>query len=67
MLRFVEKKDKFTTSIFKKDPFSGVYTNFSIFTAFEYKFALVDTLLHRCFTIASTIVLLLKHSKEHLI
>ena len=39
------------TSIFRKDTFSGVYTNFSSFVALEHKFALVYTLLHRSFTI----------------
>ena len=45
------EKDKFKTSVFRKDTFSGAYTNFSSFVALEHKFALVCTLLHRSFTI----------------
>ena len=38
-------------SVFRKDTFSGVYTNFSSFVALKHKFGLVYTLLHRSFTI----------------
>ena len=41
MLGFVEKKS--TTSVFRKDTFSGVCTNFSSFVALEHKFDLVCT------------------------
>ena len=47
------EKDKFTTSVLRKDTFSGVYTNFSSFVALKHKFGLVYTLLHRSFTIVS--------------
>ena len=47
------EKDKFTKSVFRKDTFSGVYTNFSSFVALKHKFGFVHTLLHRSFTIAS--------------
>ena len=47
------EKGKFTTNVFRKDTFSGIYTNFSSFVALEHKFGLVYTLLHRSFTIAS--------------
>ena len=52
MLRFVRKK-KFTTSVFRKDTFSGVCTNFSSFLTLEHKFGLLYTLLHKSFTIMS--------------
>ena len=45
------EKDKFTTSVFRKGAFSGVYTNLSSFVALKHKFGLVYTLLHRSFTI----------------
>ena len=51
MLRYVEKMTKFITNAFRKDTFSGVYTNFSSFVALEYKFAIVYTRLRRCFAI----------------
>ena len=51
MLRYVEKMTKFITNAFRKDTFSGVYTNFSSFVALEYKFAIVYTRLCRCFAI----------------
>ena len=52
-VKICREKDKFTTSVFRKDTFSGLYTNCSSFVALEYKFGLVYTLLHRCFTIVS--------------
>ena len=45
-------KDKFTTSVFRKDTFCGACTNFSSFVALEHKFSLVYTFLHICFTIS---------------
>ena len=53
VVKICREKDKFTTSVFRKDTFSGVYTNFSSFVALEHKFGLVYTLLHRSFTIVS--------------
>ena len=52
-VKICREKDKFTTSVFRKDTFSGVYTNFSSFVALKHKFGLVYTLLHRRFTIVS--------------
>ena len=52
-VKICREKDKFTTSVFRKDTFSGVYTNFSSFVALEHKFGSVYTLLHRSFTIVS--------------
>ena len=40
-VKICREKDKFTTSVFRKDTFSGVYTNFSSFVALEHKFGLV--------------------------
>ena len=50
-IKIYREKDKFTTSVFRKGTFTGVYTNFSSFVALKYKFGLVHTLLHRSFTI----------------
>ena len=52
-VRTCREKDKSTTSVFRKDTFSGVCTNFSSFVALKHKFGLVYTLLHRSFTIVS--------------
>ena len=52
-VKICREKVKFTTSVFRKDTFSGVYTNFSSFVALKRKFGLVYTLLHRSFTIVS--------------
>ena len=52
-VKICREKDKFTTNVFRKDTFGGIYTNFSSFVALEYKFGLVYTLLHRSFTIVS--------------
>ena len=51
--KICREKDKFATSVFRKDTFSGVYTNFSSFVVLKHKFGLVHTLLHRSFTIVS--------------
>ena len=42
-VRTCREKDKSTTSVFRKDTFSGVCTNFSSFVALEHKFGLVCT------------------------
>ena len=52
-VKICREKDKFTTNVFRKDTFSGIYTDFSSFVALEHKFGLVYTLLHRGFTIVS--------------
>ena len=47
------EKGKFVTSVYRKDTFSGVYTNFNSFLPLDYKFGLIFTLLHRCFSLVS--------------
>ena len=44
---------KFVTNVYRKETFTGVYTNFSSFIHLEHKFGLVYTLLHRCFCLVS--------------
>ena len=44
---------KFVTNFYRKETFTGVYTNFSSFISLEHKFGLVCTLLHRCFCLVS--------------
>ena len=44
---------KFVTNVYRKETFTGVYTNFSSFIPLEHKFGLVYTLLHRCFCLVS--------------
>ena len=46
---------KFVTNIYRKETFTGVYTNFSSFIPLQHKFGLVYTLLHRCFCLVSDI------------
>ena len=43
----------FVTTVYRKDTFSGVYTNFTSFLPQDYKFGLIFTLLHRCFALVS--------------
>ena len=43
----------FTTSVYRKPTFSGVYTHFDSFLPFTYKFSTVYTLTYRCFRICS--------------
>ena len=54
MLRLPESKG-FSTSIFQKSTFSGVFTNFGSFIFELYKTDFIFTLLFRCFTISSDI------------
>ena len=44
---------KFVTNVYRKETFSGVYTNFYSFIPLEQKFGMVYTLLHRCFCLVS--------------
>jgi len=44
----------FTTSVYRKQTFSGVYTNFNSFLDKSYKLGLVFTLLHRSYVICSS-------------
>ena len=52
-VKIFRENDKFVTSVFKKETFSGVYTNFISFIPLQYKFGLVHTLLNRCFNLSS--------------
>ena len=47
------KQGKFTTTIYRKPTFSGVYSNFESFLPSVYKFGMVCTLVYRCFRICS--------------
>ena len=46
--------DKFSSSVHRKDTFSGVYTKFKSFMPETYKSGLVSTLLYRGFMICSS-------------
>ena len=52
-LKIFRENVKFVISVFRKETFSGVYTNFISFIPLEYKFGLVHTLLNRCFNLSS--------------
>ena len=52
-VKIFRENDKFVTSVFTKETFSGVYTNVISFIPLEYKFGLVHTLLNRCFNLSS--------------
>ena len=45
-------QNQFTTSIYRKSTFSGVYTNFKSFIPTEYKHGLIFSLLFRVYTIS---------------
>ena len=49
----IREQGKFTTSIYRKPTFSGVYSNFERFLPSVYKFGMVYTLVYRCFRICS--------------
>ena len=46
--------DQFCTSVFRKEPAIGLFTNYLGFTPFSYKVGLVRTLLHHAFMISSS-------------
>ena len=59
MLKFLDVKicrenNKFTTSVFRKPTFSGVFTNFDSFIPISYRHVLGNTLIFRCFKISSS-------------
>ena len=43
------ENDEFDTSVFRKDAFSRLCTNFISFVKLEHKFGLVHNLLNHCF------------------
>ena len=52
-VKIFRENEKFDTSVFRKDTFSGVCTNFISFIPLEYKFGSVHILLNRCFNLSS--------------
>ena len=52
-VKITRGSDGFSTSVFRKAKFSGVFTNFDSFIFESYKTNLMFTLLFRCFTICS--------------
>ena len=47
------EQDKFTTTIYWKPTFNGVYSSFERFLPSVYNFGMVYTLVYRCFCICS--------------
>ena len=52
--KICRENNKFTTSVFRKPTFSGVFTNFDSFIPIPYKHGIVNTLIFRCFKISSS-------------
>ena len=52
-IKIVRENNKFTTSVYRKPTFSGVFTNFESFIPNSYKYALIFTLLQRAFKLCS--------------
>ena len=52
-VNIIREKDKFTTSVYRKPTFSGIYTHFDSFLPSSNKIGLLHTLLHKCFRICS--------------
>ena len=49
----LRESGRFVTNAYRKETFTGVYSNFSSFIPLEHKFGLVYTLLHHCFCLVS--------------
>ena len=52
-VNFIREQGKFTTSVYRKPTFSGVYTHFDSFLPNTYKIGVVYTLANRYFLIYS--------------
>ena len=52
-VNIIRKKDRFTTSLYRKPTCSGIYTHFDSFLPSSNKIGLLHTLLYRCFRICS--------------
>ena len=52
-IEVIREQGKFSTTIYRKPTFSGVYSNFERFLPSVYKFGMVYTLAYRCFRICS--------------
>ena len=66
-VKICKEKDKFATSVFRKDMFSGAFTNFNSFVALKHKFGLVYTLLlevSQLSLIFPNFILKLKHLRK---
>ena len=50
------ENEKFTTNVYRKNTFSGVYTNFKSFIPETYKIGLIKSLLFRCFSLCSDFI-----------
>ena len=48
-----QNKEGFTTTVYRKPTFSGVYSNFNSFIADEYNHGMIFTLLSQIFSIVS--------------
>ena len=53
-VKICRENDRFTTSIYRKPTFSGVFTHCDSFIPAFYKHGLVNTLIFRCFKICSS-------------
>ena len=52
-IEVIREQGKFSTTIYRKPTFNGVYSNFESFLPSVYKFGMVYTLVYRCFHICS--------------
>ena len=63
-VKVFHENDKFVTNIYRKETFTGVYTNFSSFIPLEQKLGLVYTLLHCCFYLVTDMSKFLFHIEK---
>ena len=52
-VNIIREKDKFTTSVYRKPTFSGIYNHFDSLLPSSNKIGLLNILLYRCFRIFS--------------
>jgi len=53
-IKIIRENNKFSTSVYRKPTFSGVFTHYSSFIDETYKKSLLFTLLFRCYSICSS-------------
>ena len=53
-IEIIRKEGKFTTTVYERLTFRGVYSNNEIFLSFVYKFGMIYNSIYRCFPFVQT-------------
>ena len=53
-IEITRENNVFTTNVYRKPTFSGVYTHFDSFVPLSFKFGMISTIIFRCFNLCSS-------------